>query len=136
MNDEKLSMIADAAVELVHEAITPILEKLDRLKTDMIIKQAHNATRIAMLEERSGALTAELTAERQLTADQQAYIRKCQERIGMVERERDEMRDQILAWLDAALQRPTAPLRLAPSMFVRARRRSRLADTDSDITKA
>ena len=101
MNDEKLSMIADAAVELVHEAITPILEKLDRLKTDMIIKQAHNATRIAMLEERSGALTAELTAERQLTADQQAYIRKCQERIGMVERERDEMRDQILAWLDA-----------------------------------
>ncbi len=36
----------------------------------------------------------------------------------------------VLAWLDARLQRPTAPLRLAPSMFVRARRRSRLADTD------
>lgn len=34
----------------------------------------------------------------------------------------------VLAWLDSLIMRPTARLRLAPSMFVRARRRSRLAD--------
>ncbi|MCW5849395.1 MAG: class I SAM-dependent methyltransferase [Anaerolineae bacterium] len=49
-------------------------------------------------------------------------------RVGLVKR---LVPAAVLAWLDRLLQRPTAPLRLAPSMFVRARRRSRLADADA-----
>lgn len=81
MNDDTRATIVESAVRLVGEAIAPILMHLEELKIALVVEQTRNEITIAMLEEKVATLTAELTVERQLIVDQQAYIRKLQERI-------------------------------------------------------